>query len=65
MQVSTSLAPPRPDCYVTLDVYRNVVYWEIVSFGFFLFSTMVAHGFNLLLVLGIIEIQPDTYMNYH
>ncbi|KAG0604021.1 hypothetical protein M758_10G137800 [Ceratodon purpureus] len=52
MQVSTSLAPPRPECYVTLNVYRNVVYWEIVSFGFFLFSTMVAHGFKLLLVLG-------------
>ncbi|KAG0558225.1 hypothetical protein KC19_10G013300 [Ceratodon purpureus] len=50
-QAATTLAPPRLECYVQVNVYRAVVLWEVVSFGCFLFSTLVAHGFKLFIVL--------------
>lgn len=55
-QAATTLAPARIECYVEVNVYRAVVLWEVVSFGFFLFSTLVAHGFKLYIVLGIFTI---------
>uniref|UniRef100_A0A7I4F1B3 Uncharacterized protein n=1 Tax=Physcomitrium patens TaxID=3218 RepID=A0A7I4F1B3_PHYPA len=50
-QAATTLAPPRLECYVEVNVYRAVVLWEVVSFSCFLFSTLVAHGFKLYIVL--------------
>lgn len=51
-QVATSLAPPKAECYVAVNTYRAVILWEVLSFAFFLFSTLVAHGFKLFIVLG-------------
>ncbi|KAG0567042.1 hypothetical protein KC19_7G105900, partial [Ceratodon purpureus] len=50
-QAATTLSPARLQCYVQINVYRSVVLWEVVSFGCFLFSTLVAHGFKLYIVL--------------
>ena len=51
-QVATSLAPPKAECYVAVNTYRAVILWEVLSFACFLFSTLVAHGFKLFIVLG-------------
>lgn len=53
LQVVTSLAPQRADCFVNVDVYRGVILYEVLSFGCFLFSTLLAHGFKLFIVLGM------------
>ncbi|XP_073392291.1 uncharacterized protein [Physcomitrium patens] len=50
-QAATTLAPARLECWPQINAYRSVFLWEITSFGFFLFSTLVAHGFKLYIVL--------------
>ena len=54
-QAATTLAPPRLQCYVEINKYRAIILWEVVSFGCFLFSTLVAHGFKLYIILRMFQ----------
>ncbi|CAM6094289.1 unnamed protein product [Calypogeia fissa] len=50
--VPTLLAPSDPHCQAGLETYRYLLVFEVLSFSCFLFSSLIAHGIKLYIVLG-------------
>ncbi|KAL3680998.1 hypothetical protein R1sor_023954 [Riccia sorocarpa] len=49
---ATSLVAEPMRCRVGMDTYRYLLMFEVLAFSCFLFSSLVAHGIKLYIVLG-------------
>ncbi|OAE32425.1 hypothetical protein AXG93_1772s1070 [Marchantia polymorpha subsp. ruderalis] len=47
-----SMAPSDAKCRVGMNTYRYLLMFEVLAFSCFLFSSLVAHGIKLYIVLG-------------